>query len=53
MKVSHTDRLGVWVFADRDDALRPWANHGLGLVEGGLLGVCVGVMWAPRRRRAR
>lgn len=53
MKISHTDRLGVWVFVSRTGALKPWCCVGLDLVEAGLLGVCVGVMWAPRRRQSR
>jgi hypothetical protein len=51
VRISHTDRFGVWVFIERDDALHPWFRRTLDLVEGGLLGVCVGVMWVPRRRR--
>lgn len=51
MKISHTDRLGVWLFADLGRQLRPWWRCGVGLVEGGALGVCAGAMWVPRRKR--
>lgn len=55
MKISRTDRLSVWVFATRDDAWKPWCSveRDYGLAEGGLLGVCVGVMWGPRWRGNR